>query len=294
MSFITGSKIIKVPYLIFLDENYYYMAKDKIVNQRKPNLRRIGNRYDLLKLSNFQTSRKSNDYEFAFEFVNEDIFDRNIKLLYFTPKEAEDFYAVLHAILDGFGIQIPEILNDYASAEEEEEEGEEYEDDEEGENVEEDDDKNEHEENANENINIETGHKNVLNLNKENMNKRRRSIFSEHQNSISNKYNKLQSFSRQLSTESFLRAKTKGDKIIDNIPKHLGPKQISWGSGGQSSKINNIFNRTGSDLRLSSKYNHYLKKITEQAEEIKVKRLSVINEDELLYNFLLDKNFIKG
>ena len=140
--------------------------------------------------------------------------------------------------------------------------------------------KNEHEENANENINIETGHKNVLNLNKENMNKRRRSIFSEHQNSISNKYNKLQSFSRQLSTESFLRAKTKGDKIIDNIPKHLGPKQISWGSGGQSSKINNIFNRTGSDLRLSSKYNHYLKKITEQAEEIKVKRLSVINEDE--------------
>jgi hypothetical protein len=120
MSFITGSKIIKVPYLIFLDENYYYMAKDKIVNQRKPNLRRIGNRYDLLKLSNFQTSRKSNDYEFAFEFVNEDIFDRNFKLLYFTPKEAEDFYAVLHAILNGFGIQIPENIDDYGAAEDEE------------------------------------------------------------------------------------------------------------------------------------------------------------------------------
>ena len=153
MSFITGSKIIKVPYLIFLDENYYYMAKDKIVNQRKPNLRRIGNRYDLFKLSNFQTSRKSNDYEFAFEFVNEDIFNRNFKILYFTPKEAEDFYAVLHAILDGFGIKIPENLNDYANAEEEVEEGEEYEDDEEGENVEEDDDKNEHEENNEEDQN---------------------------------------------------------------------------------------------------------------------------------------------
>ena len=153
MSFITGSKIIKVPYLIFLDENYYYMAKDKIVNQRKPNLRRIGNRYDLLKLSNFQTSRKSNDYEFAFEFVNEDIFNRNFKILYFTPKEAEDFYAVLHAILDGFGIQIPEVLNDYVNAEEEEEEGEEYEDDEEGENYEEEDDKKEHEENNEEHQN---------------------------------------------------------------------------------------------------------------------------------------------
>ena len=153
MSFITGSKIIKVPYLIFLDENYYYMAKDKIVNQRKPNLRRIGNRYDLFKLSNFQTSRKSNDYEFAFEFVNEDIFNRNFKILYFTPKEAEDFYAVLHAILDGFGIQIPEVLNDYVNAEEEEEEGEEYEDDEEGENYEEEDDKKEHEENNEEHQN---------------------------------------------------------------------------------------------------------------------------------------------
>ena len=147
MSFITGSKIVKVPYLIFLDENYYYMSKDKIVNQRKPYLRRIGNRYDLLKLSNFQTSRKGNDYEFAFEFVNEDIFDRNIKLLYFTPKEAEDFHAVLHAILDGFGIQIPENLDYNGGAEEEEEEGEEYEDDEEGENEEEGGDKNENEEN---------------------------------------------------------------------------------------------------------------------------------------------------
>ena len=146
MSFITGSKIIKVPYLIFLDENYYYMAKDKIVNQRKPNLRRIGNRYDLLKLSNFQTSRKGNDYEFDFEFVNEDIFDRNFKVLYFTPKEAEDFYAVLHAILNGFGIQIPENMDDYGAAEYEEE-GEEYEDNEEGENEEEEYNKNDHEEN---------------------------------------------------------------------------------------------------------------------------------------------------
>ena len=70
ISFITGSKKIKVPYIIFIDENYYYMAKDKIVNPKKPSLRRIGNRYDLFKLSNFQAVKKGNDYEFAFEFVN--------------------------------------------------------------------------------------------------------------------------------------------------------------------------------------------------------------------------------
>ena len=129
MSFITGSKKIVVPYIIFLDENYYYMAKDKIVNQKNPNLRRIGNKYDLLKLSNFQTTKKGDDYEFAFEFVNEDIFDRVFKLLYFTPKEAEVFYGVLHAILGKLNIEIPDYLD---GEEEEEEEGE----DEEGEEIE--------------------------------------------------------------------------------------------------------------------------------------------------------------
>ena len=106
------------------------MAKDKIVNQKNPNLRRIGNKYDLLKLSNFQTTKRGDDYEFAFEFVNEDIFDRTFKLLYFTPKEAEDFYSVLHTILGGFNIEIPENLDeDNEEEEEDNEEGEEIEDD---------------------------------------------------------------------------------------------------------------------------------------------------------------------
>ena len=137
MSFITGTKKITVPYIIFFDENYYYMAKDKIVNQKNQNLRRIGNKYDLLKLSNFQTTKKEDDYEFAFEFVNEDIFDRTFKLLYFNQKEAEDFYSVLHTILAGFNIEIPENLDGDEEEEEEDddeedEEGEEVEDDEEG------------------------------------------------------------------------------------------------------------------------------------------------------------------
>ena len=134
MSFITGSKKIIVPYIIFLDENYYYMAKDKIVNQKNPNLRRIGNKYNLLKLSNFQTTKKGDDYEFAFEFVKDDIFERIFKLLYFTPKEAEEFYAVLHTILGQLNIEIPENMEGNEEEEEEEEgdeEGEEMEDDEE-------------------------------------------------------------------------------------------------------------------------------------------------------------------
>jgi len=134
ISFITGSKKIISPYIIFIDENYYYMAKDKIVDRKNPNIRRIGNKYDLLKLSNFQATKKGDDYEFAFEFLNEDFFDRTFKLLYFTPKEAEDFYSVLHIVLGGFGIEIPPNLEGNEEEEEEEgEEGEEYEDGEEDE-----------------------------------------------------------------------------------------------------------------------------------------------------------------
>ena len=82
ISFITGSKKVKIPYLIFLDENFYYMVKDKPVNQNNENIRRVGNRYDLTKISNFQTRKINNEYEFAFEFMYEDYFDRIYKLLY--------------------------------------------------------------------------------------------------------------------------------------------------------------------------------------------------------------------
>ena len=123
---------------------------------------------------------------------------------------------------------------------------------------------------------------NLLNLNNDENQKRRLSLLSPHQNQATNKYNKLKSFSRKLSTESFLRAKTKGDKIIENIPKDLGPKQISWGGGGDiNMKYNNLFGRANGDMgSYSIKCNEYLKKITEQTDEKKVKRLSVINEDE--------------
>ena len=124
--------------------------------------------------------------------------------------------------------------------------------------------------------------KNLLNISYNPHQKRRKSIISERPSQVNNKYNKLKSFSRKLSTESFLRAKTKGDKIIDDIPKHLGPKQISWGGGGGfGNKLNNMFGRASGDMgSYSTKCNQYLKKITEQTDEKKVKRLSVIKEDE--------------
>ena len=42
IGFITGFKKIKIPYIIFFDENFYYMAKDKQINDKNKNLRRMG------------------------------------------------------------------------------------------------------------------------------------------------------------------------------------------------------------------------------------------------------------
>ena len=129
ISFIVGSKKVKVPYIIFLDENFYYMSKDKQVNPKNENIRRIGNRYDLSKISNFQTRKVNEDYEFAFEFMNEDYFDRIYKLLYFEPKDAELFFDIFQQFINNLGINIPSNITGMEEGEEQEEEGEEEEDD---------------------------------------------------------------------------------------------------------------------------------------------------------------------
>ena len=148
ISFIIGFKKIKVPYLIFFDENFYYMVKDKTVNKNNENIRRIGNRYDLLKITNFQTRKVNNDYEFAFEFMNEDYFDRTYKLLYFEPKEAEIFHEVFQHFAYSFGFDISGNLFDKLEEEEEDDnEGGEEEEDEKEENDNKDNLENEEKEN---------------------------------------------------------------------------------------------------------------------------------------------------
>ena len=148
ISFITGSKKVKIPYIIILDENFYYMIKDKPVNDKNENIRRVGNRYDLTKISNFQTRKVDEDYEFAFEFMYEDYFDRIYKLLYFEKKDAELFFDVFQQYSDNLGLDLHGNTmgsEDSEGKEEEEDEGEEGEEGEEKEdneeNAEEEDEK---------------------------------------------------------------------------------------------------------------------------------------------------------
>ena len=133
------------------------MSKDKQVNPENENIRRIGNRYDLSKISNFQTRKVNEDYEFAFEFMNEDYFDRIYKLLYFEPKDAELFFDIFQQFINNLGINIPSNITGMEEGEEQEEEGEEEEDDGEEEDEKEEnegkeeDEKEEKDENNNEN-----------------------------------------------------------------------------------------------------------------------------------------------
>ena len=109
-SFITGVKEIKVPYLIFLEENFYYMAKDKQINNKNKNIRRIGNRYDLSNLRSFRFQIINQNYEFEFEFYANNDFEREFKYIYFEQKEAEVFLEdfqeyVLENLSNAFEIQ---------------------------------------------------------------------------------------------------------------------------------------------------------------------------------------------
>ena len=126
--------------------------------------------------------------------------------------------------------------------------------------------------------------KNLLSLNTNKIiNKRPGTVNTESSSQSNKKYNKLQSFTRQLSTESFLRAKTKGDKIIDQIPKHLGPRQITWDEGGFKKFLENKNAYSNSGNSNSLRTNIYLKKITNNnvIQTKKSNRLSVIKEDEV-------------
>ena len=149
ISFITGSKKVKIPYLIFLDENFYYMMKDKPVNENNENIRRVGNKYDLTKISNFQTREINDEYEFAFEFMYEDYFDRIYKLLYFEPKDAELFFDVFQQFVDNLGLDLPGNVIGIGDRDEKEEEEEEEDEGDEGEEKEEKEE-NENEENEEE------------------------------------------------------------------------------------------------------------------------------------------------
>ena len=175
ISFITGSKKVKIPYLIFLDENFYYMMKDKPVNENNENIRRVGNKYDLTKISNFQTRKINDEYEFAFEFMYEDYFDRIYKLLYFEPKDAELFFDVFQQFVDNLGLDLPGNvigIGDRDEKEEEEEEedegdeGEEKEEKEENENEENEEEEDEKEVKGEENENIDNIDNTIINKKK--------------------------------------------------------------------------------------------------------------------------------
>ena len=123
--------------------------------------------------------------------------------------------------------------------------------------------------------------KNLLCLNNNKLiNKRPGTVNIEKDSKTNRKYNKLQSFTSKLSAESFLRAKTKGDKIIDLIPKHLGPRQISFDEGSFIKFLENKNANTNNTTINPLRNNIYMNKITNLTKSGKSSRLSIIKEDE--------------
>ena len=114
--------------ILFMDEHYLYLLKDKSVNQNNPNLRRINEIFDLNKLFDYGISPKGNGYEFNLDFLLEDNFlDRKQKMFLMEEKEAEIFENDLLDTLEN--IDSIYISENNEQSEEEEEEKEEEKDD---------------------------------------------------------------------------------------------------------------------------------------------------------------------
>ena len=206
ISFITGSKKVKIPYLIFLDENFYYMLKDKPVNENNENIRRIGNRYDLSKISNFQTRKVDDDYEFAFEFIYEDYFDRIYKLLYFERKDAELFLDIFQQFSDNLGLDITGNIMDMEGEEEEEEDDEGEEKEEKGEKEEkekkEENEGDENEEGENEEEEEDDNEEDEKEEKKENLDEKGNKENKENEDNIQNEKNNINKDDKKSDTET--------------------------------------------------------------------------------------------
>ena len=91
-SFISSKKYNNIQTILFIDEHYLYLLKNKNINNNNQNLRRINEIYDLNKLFNYTINKINDNYEFSLDFlVEENFLDRKKKNLLFEEKEADIF-----------------------------------------------------------------------------------------------------------------------------------------------------------------------------------------------------------
>jgi hypothetical protein len=100
-NFLLFKKRVKIKTLLFFEEQYIYILRDKIVDNDNQKLRRISNILDLNKLFDYKVSKKENNYLFTLDFLKEDnLLERNLKNLLFDENVGEEFEDYLIKMLE--------------------------------------------------------------------------------------------------------------------------------------------------------------------------------------------------
>ena len=96
-------KITQIPYFAFLNETYLYMIKDKVYDKKKPNIRRIGNKYSLFDCQNIRLESEDNHVIIHLDFlVSEN--EYKFKAMYFNKEFSDNFIRKLQEVLIRNGI----------------------------------------------------------------------------------------------------------------------------------------------------------------------------------------------
>ena len=171
-NFLLFKKRVKIKTLLFFEEQYIYILRDKIVDNDNQKLRRISNILDLNKLFDYKVSKKENNYLFTLDFLKEDnLLERNLKNLLFDENVGEEFEDYLIKMLEKIDATfLDEIFEQNEENNEEDDEDEKKEDE-----------KDKEKENSNEKENNE---KNEKNENEDKDNEKDKEKIEENKNNL--------------------------------------------------------------------------------------------------------------
>ena len=100
------NQFIQIPYICFFDENFIYFLEDKEINKKEPNLRIVGNYYNIFKIIDFKYDEieNNNKLKIILTFLTDG--KKIIKELIFEKEKGTEFINNINIIFKKFNIKL--------------------------------------------------------------------------------------------------------------------------------------------------------------------------------------------
>ena len=100
----TNENQFQTPYICFFDENFIYFLEDKEINKKDPNLRKVGNYYNIFKIIDFKYAEIENDNKIKIILIFLIDGKKIIKELLFEKEKGNEFINNINIIFKKFNI----------------------------------------------------------------------------------------------------------------------------------------------------------------------------------------------